>query len=230
MQFVVNHTSFDPADKLDQGFLAAMKPLGVEPGKVYDKGAVVAIDGKRFRTAADKVRQHEFDRAQDPAETAKYGLSLFQPKGVIDLSTLLLQSVIGPIGLPATEAVYPIIVAADGNHMNAQHDYVIKISKDELPPAKAFWSITLYDTANGFFIPNDHKKYSVGENAGMKLNSDGGLEVYISAEKPDGVPAENWLPINRQDEQLDILLRLYDPDLEQYKNYVAPKAEMINPS
>jgi Protein of unknown function (DUF1214). len=64
----------------------------------------------------------------------------------------------------------------------------------------------------------------------MKLNSDGGLEVYISAEKPDGVPAENWLPINRQDEQLDILLRLYDPDLEQYKNYVAPKAEMINPS
>ena len=228
MQFVVNHTSFDSANELDQEFLAAMKPLGIEPGQVFTEDNVVAIDGKQFRAAADKLRQQEFARAQDPVETAKHGLRYFQPKGEIDLTTQLIQSVIGPIGLPATEAVYPLIVAADGSPMNAQHDYVIHMSEDELPPAKAFWSITLYDTANGFFIPNDRKKYSVGENSGMKLNSDGGLDVYISAEKPDGVPAENWLPINRQDEQLDIILRIYNPALEQYKTYVAPKAEMID--
>jgi hypothetical protein len=54
--------------------------------------------------------------------------------------------------------------------MNALNDYVIRMTADGLPPANAFWSTTLYDTANGFFIPNDHKKYSIGENAGMKLN------------------------------------------------------------
>ena len=48
--------------------------------------------------------------------------------------------------------------------MNAQHDYVIRMRKDEFPPAGAFWSITLYDLERGLFIPNDRKKYSVGEN------------------------------------------------------------------
>ena len=84
--------------------------------------------------------------------------------------------------------------------MNALHDYVVKMTKDELPPAKAFWSLTLYDTENGFFIPNPRNKYSVGENAGYKLNADGGIEIYVAAEKPAGVPEENWLPINRGDE------------------------------
>jgi hypothetical protein len=227
MQFVVNHTSFDPSDDLDMAFLSAMKPLGVEPGKTFDKDKVANIDGKRFREMSEKVRQGEFARAQDPAETAKYGLGLFQPKGQMPLHLLVLQSVIGPIGQPAMEAVYPPVVTADGQPMNAQNDYVIRMSKDEMPPAKAFWSLTLYDTANGFFIPNDRKKYSVGENAGMEFDADGGIEIYVAAEQPEGVPEENWLPINRQDENLDIIMRLYMPDLEQYETWSAPTAEMV---
>ena len=94
-------------------------------------------------------------------------------------------------------------------------------------PARVFWSFTLYDSVNGFFIPNDRKKYSVGENAGMKLNDDGGIEVYVAAEKLEGVPEENWLPINRQDENLDVILRVYDPDLEKFKLWKIPQAEIV---
>ena len=227
MQFVVNHTSFDPEDDLDNAFLSAMKPLGVEPGKTFDKDKAANIDGERFRAIAEKVRAGEFARAQDPAETAKYGLDLFQPKGQMPLHLLVLQSVIGPIGQPAMEAVYPPVVTADGQPMNAQNDYVIRMSKDEIPPARAFWSLTLYDTANGFFIPNDRKKYSVGENAGMEFDADGGIEIYVAAEQPEGVSEENWLPINRRDENLDIIMRLYMPDLEKYETWSAPTAEMV---
>ena len=99
----------------------------------------------------------------------------------------------------------------------------LKISKDEMPPAKAFWSLTLYDSANGFFIPNDRKKYSVGENGGMKLDEEGGIEIYVAAEKPEWVPEDNWLPINRKDENLDIILRIYDPDLEKMKPGKRPR-------
>jgi len=224
MQFVMNHTSFDPNDKTDQAFLAALKPLGVEPGKTFDKNKVAKIDGKQFRAIAEKVQKSEFSRAMDPAVTAKHGLSLFQPKGTITDELLLLQTVMGPIGLPASEAIYPPVPTTD-----AQNDYVIRMSKDEMPPAKAFWSMTLYDSnsKNGFFIPNDRKKYSVGENGGMKLNDDGGIEVYVAAEQPEGVPAENWLPITRRDENIDVILRLYVPDLEKFKTWKVPKAEMI---
>jgi hypothetical protein len=227
MQFVVNHTSFDQSDEVDKAFLSAIKPLGVEPGKVFDNDEVVKIDGKRFRAIAAQVQKSEFARAMDPAVTAEHGLSLFKTKGQIPQHVLLMQSVLGPIGLPSTEAVYPPVSASDGKPLNAQNDYVIHMGKDEMPPSNAFWSLTLYDSANGFFIPNDHKKYSVGENAGMKLNADGGIDIYVSAEKPQAVPVENWLPINRRDEDLDIILRIYIPDLENYKSWKAPGAERL---
>jgi hypothetical protein len=114
MQFVVNHTTFDPKDELEQAFLAAMKPLGVEPGKTFAKDKVVSIDGKGFRAVAEEIRKKEFARAMDPAVTAKHGMSLFKTKGQITLDLLLLQSVIGPIGLPATEAIYPPVTTVNG--------------------------------------------------------------------------------------------------------------------
>jgi hypothetical protein len=227
MQFVTNHTTFDPKDKIDNDFLAAMKSLDIEPGKRFDENNAASIDGKQFRAVADKLREQKFARAMDPEQTAKYGTSLFLPKGQMQPDLLVLQSVIGPIGQPAKEAVYPPVTTEDGKPMNAQHDYVIRMNKDQMPPARAFWSMTLYDSANGFFIPNDRKKYSVGENAGMKLDNEGGIEIHVAANKPEGVPEENWLPINRKDENLDIILRIYDPDLEKFRTYVVPTAVMV---
>ena len=162
-----------------------MKLIGIEPAKAINEKMAARFDAKKFRAIAEKVWYGEFNRAMNPAITAKYGLSLFQPKGKITQELLLLQSVIGPIGLPSSEAVYPPVVTEDGQPMNAMNDYLISMSKDELPPAKAFWSLTLYDSANGFFIPNERMKYSVGENAGMQLNADGGIDIYVSAEKPE---------------------------------------------
>ena len=150
---------------------------------------------------------------------------MFQPKGKTSLEALLASSIIGPIGVPQEEAVYPQVAAADGSQMNAQHDYVIRMTKDELPPAGAFWSFTLYDTENGFFIPNERKKYSVGKNGGMKLNENGGIEIHLAAEQPEGAPEENWLPLNREDIAIDVTLRLYVPDLEKFKTWTPPKAE-----
>ena len=119
--------------------------------------------------------------------------ALSQPKGRMTQDLLVMQSVVGPIGMPA----------------------------------KAFWSLTLYDTKNGFFIPNLQKKYSVGENAGFKLNEEGGLEVHIAAKKPAGVPDENWLPINPADQGIDVILRSYVPNLENVRFWKVPKAALV---
>jgi len=223
MQFVFNHTTFDSNNDLDQKLLAAYKPLGVEPGKAYDAEQVAKLDGERIRKVAKRIEAEEMAKADRLASST----GLFQPKGEMDLDLLLFQSVFGPIGQPAREAVYPSLTTIDGKPMNAQHDYVIRMSKGEMPPAEAFWSCTLYDTENGFFIPNDYKKYSVGENGGMKLNEDGGIEIYVAEKQPEGVPKENWLPLNRGDYDIDVVLRLYVPDLEKYENWELPKAEKL---
>jgi len=227
LQFVFNHTTFDPTNEVDQAVLAAYAPLGVEPGKAWDPDGVAPIDGAKIRQAAERVWAEEVAKSGTPEGDERFMLTMFKPQGEISADVLLFQSVLGPIGLPAAEALYPSIVTADGEPMNAMHDYVIRMSADEMPPAGAFWSVTLYDTANGFFIPNDHKKYSVGANAGMQLDKSGGIAIYIAAEKPDGVPEENWLPINREDIGIGPIMRLYEPDLERFATWEAPKAEKL---
>ena len=62
----------------------------------------------------------------------------------------------------------------------------------------------------------------------MKLNDQGGIEIYIAAKKPKGVPEENWLPIEREDLDLSPQLRVYVPDLEKMKAWTTPKAEKLN--
>jgi hypothetical protein len=227
MQFVFNHTTFDPDFELDRKLLALYDPLGVKPGKEYNPENVAKIDGKKFREISIEVRDEEIAKMNDDALMARLLPTVYQPKGKAGLESLLLVSVVGPIGQPTREAMYPPITTEDGSPMNALHDYVIHMSKDELPPANAFWSFTLYDAEKGFFIPNEYKKYSVGENAGRKLNEDGGIDIYIAAQKPAGIPAENWLPIKREDLELTVTLRIYAPDLKKMKTWKAPKAEIL---
>ena len=228
MQFVFNHATFDPDDELDNEILAAYKPLGVVPGQPYDPAKAAKIDGSKIRAASERIFAEQMSRTTDKEFQKSELFDKFLTKGNMTLELLLFQSVLGPIGLPAVEAVYPGVTTADGKPLNANNDYVIRMAADEMPPTEVFWSMTLYDQNNGFFIPNDHKKYSVGENAGMKLDEKGGIEVYVAAEKPDGVPEENWLPINRKDEDMDIVLRVYVSDLEKMKTWQAPTAEKLS--
>jgi hypothetical protein len=227
MQFVFNHTTFDPDNAMDQAVLAAYRPLGIKPGQAYDPARVAVIDGARFRETAQRIQRQYLETMADGQKSKELRPLMFQPKGVTSLEAVLAVSIIGPIGVPQEEAVYPPVAAADGKPLNALHDYVIRMSKDQLPPAGAFWSLTLYDLDQGFFIPNDRRKYSVGENAGMKLNPDGGIDIYVAARAPAGVPVENWLPIERKEMPLSLILRVYAPDLERMKTWTAPRAERL---
>jgi hypothetical protein len=227
MQFVFNHTTFHADDELDQALLAAYEPLGVVPGQPYDAAKVATIDGAKFREVSERIFAEEMARITDEAFVMEQTIGKFEPKGETPLELLLFQSVLGPIGMPAGEAVYFALNAVDGKPLNAMNDYVIRMTADELPPTDVFWSLTLYDFQNGFFIPNDRRKYSVGENAGMQLDEQGGIAVYVAAEQPGGVPEENWLPINRKDEDIDVTLRIYVPDLEALESWEPPAAERI---
>lgn len=227
MQFVVNHTTLEAHDEVDVELLAALEPLGVVPGRQYDPEGVAEIDDARFRAVAERIAPETLAKATDPKFLAANVTRLFQPKGRISMELFLFQSILGPIGQPAAEAVYPSIGTADGAPMNAKYDYVLRMAPDAMPPATAFSSATLYDNANGFFMPNDRKKYSVGENGGMTLDEEGGIEIYIAAEQPEGVPDENWLPLVRGDYAIDIIMRIYAPDLEKFAAWTPPVVERL---
>lgn len=217
MQYVFNHSSFDPADEMDQATLATLAKVGVVPGKTFHADEMMELDYDLIAELVDEVA------AEGTATANDYLYDKFKSKGEMSLGAMVSQSVTGPVGLPATQAIYLQLEGANGEPMNALHDYKLEMTKENLPPAGAFWSVTLYDGEKFLFIPNDQRKYSIGENAGMKLNDAGGITIHIAAEKPDGVPAENWLPISRSDLPLNARLRVYVPDVEAMKVWTAPK-------
>ncbi|WP_334025467.1 DUF1214 domain-containing protein [Burkholderia cepacia] len=81
----------------------------------------------------------------------------------------------------------------DGNGV-----YQMTFPAGQLPPARAFWSLTLYagtNQAQAFFYPNPDRIYALSYPASnFQFASDGSLVLTISHVRPAGVPASNWLP------------------------------------
>ena len=120
---------------------------------------------------------------------------------------------IAAIGLGANrpqDAVYPTSEEdANGKKYDgATHKYVIHFAKGQMPPANAFWSITMYD-ASYFFVPNAINRYTVSSRSKFVLNADGSVASYVQAESPGKGREANWLPAPKA--QFILMMRLYWP-------------------
>ena len=157
MQFVLNHTSFDPKNELDREILAAYEPLGVVPNQPYDAAKVAKIDGPRIRKASEQIFTEQMARTSDKEFQKKELFDKFLTKGNMTLELLLFQSVLGPIGLPAVEAVYPGVATTDGKQMNATNDYVIRMAADQMPPTDVFGRSRFMTWRTAFSFPTTAK-------------------------------------------------------------------------
>jgi len=70
---------------------------------------------------------------------------------------------------------------------------VLHIGKDELPPAEAFWSVTLYDK-DGFAVPNPMNRANLSSWMPLTYNDDGSLDLYFQSVSPGKEKEANWLP------------------------------------
>ena len=82
------------------------------------------------------------------------------------------------VNLPE-DAVYPAsFVDGDGRPYSGANRYVLHFEKGKLPPANAFWSVTLYDQ-NGFQVSNVLNRFALGDRDKLTFNADGSLDIYI---------------------------------------------------
>ena len=112
------------------------------------------------------------------------------------------------------EAVYPVArVDADGKPLDGNETYRITFPADEMPPVKAFWSLSAYG-GDMFFAENPSGRYTIGDRTpGLVLGDDGSLEITVSNTEPppgpDG-PTTNWLPVPKG--PFVLMMRLYLPE------------------
>lgn len=113
-----------------------------------------------------------------------------------------------PAANVAQEAVYwTTTVDSLGQMLNGQHDYVLYFPAGQLPPNKAFWSLTMADAQNQF-VDNPINRYSVGDRLNLVPNADRSVDIYIQNTAPAGHES-NWLPAPTGDFKL--WLRAYQP-------------------
>ena len=128
---------------------------------------------------------------------------------------LLLRATTAMKGLGALAAEETIYALADFDHQGeplvGARRYTLRFAVGGLPPADAFWSVSLYG-ADRYFVANDIARHAVGDRtAGLAFDADGGLTIPIQHARP-ATRAANWLPSPTG--PFYLILRLYHPKKE----------------
>jgi len=119
----------------------------------------------------------------------------------------------GIYGNDAVEAMYPMArVDGSGATLDAsKHNYTLTFPGGQLPPVKAFWSVTMYDGKTQLLVKNPINRYLINSPMlpSIKKNKDGSLTLYIQKDSPGKDKEANWLPA--PDGEVYLVMRLYWP-------------------
>ncbi|MEV7568088.1 DUF1254 domain-containing protein [Streptomyces tanashiensis] len=122
---------------------------------------------------------------------------------------------VGLYGLPSAEVWYGGWWGDDGDAHppnGHDHDHVVHFPAGQLPPARFFWSVTLYRLPERLLAANEIDRYAIGDRTpGLVYDDDGGLTLHVRRDRPaDPKQAANWLPA--PDGPFRLVVRLYGPD------------------
>ena len=96
------------------------------------------------------------------------------------------------------EAIYPVYkLDSNGKPLDAsQNNYTIRFEKGQLPPANAFWSMTMYNLPESLLVANKLNRYLINSPMlpNLKKDPDSGITLYIQKDSPGAAKESNWLP------------------------------------
>ncbi|MCL5123685.1 MAG: DUF1214 domain-containing protein, partial [Deltaproteobacteria bacterium] len=94
----------------------------------------------------------------------------------------------GIYGNDMAEAFYPFALTdSKGIELDAsKFRYTVTFPKDQYPPVKAFWSVTMYDKKTQLLVDNPINRYLINSPMlpELKKNFDGSLTLYIQKDSP----------------------------------------------
>jgi hypothetical protein len=200
-----------PPTAQDAQMVAQMAKIGLVPGKDYDPSRLSSVDRELLK-AVPKVAVVELGVHLKRQKTTNGWLFFTQGVGNFGTDYLVrgMANLLGPGWNRPQDAVYPLSLKdADGHEYDgARHKYVIRFDKGKLPPAEAFWSLTMYDE-DFFFVPNPLNRYDLAQRNNLIANPDGSVDMYVQADSPGKDKEANWLPAPKG--KFVLVMRIYQP-------------------
>ena len=201
----------NPPAARDAPMVARMARIGLVPGKDFDASKLGFLDRESIRMVP-KLGVLEMGLHLKKQKTTNGWL--YFTKGVgnfgTDYLTRGMANLLGPGWNRPQDAVYPLSQkdASGDEYDGARHKYVIRFEKGKLPPAEAFWSVTMYD-GDFFFVPNPINRYDLAQRDQLVANPDGSVDIYLQTESPGKDREANWLPAPKG--KFVLVMRIYAP-------------------
>ena len=212
----------NPPHITDQPMIANLKKLGFEVGKSFDINAA-SPEVRAAIEAAPKAALALMAWKVPTLAAVVNGWSMNTDTMGVYGNYYLKRAIVAQQGLGANlpeDAIYPLNIADNtGKPLDGSKSYTISFSKDQLPPANAFWSITLYDK-DGFQVPNAQNRFALSSYMPFVANPDGSVELYFQNASPGADKEANWLPAPTG--PFNLLMRLYGPKSEALNGKWAP--------
>ncbi|HET7318640.1 MAG TPA: DUF1254 domain-containing protein [Nitrospirota bacterium] len=205
----------NPPAAEDAPMVAKLAKIGIVPGQDFDASKLDPAVAKGIADAPkpgqEKISAYLKESVVTGDSKVEHGWLYFAHVGIYGTGYRN-RAMITWYGLGANrlqDAVYPL---SEGPELikkySGANKYVVHVNKGEMPPANAFWSITMYDK-DYFFVPNPINRYTVSSRNKFKTNADGSVDLYIQHDSPGKGKEENWLPAPAN--EFVLLMRLYWP-------------------
>jgi hypothetical protein len=200
LNFLLQFTQ--PPHPSETALMKRFASIGIGPGKSFDADT---LQPETLAAIANGVKDAQ-GALEEKAKVTLSSNGLFGTRADLqnDYLTRAIAAQKGLYGNSLAEAWYGGYVG-DGSKPSTIH-----FPKEQLPPAKFFWSMTLYTLPDRFLYANELDRYSIGDRTkGLKYDADGGLTVYVGHTSPGEDKKSNWLPAPNA--KYSLVGRVYGP-------------------
>lgn len=205
-----------PLGERDKAVMEEFAPLHLRPGRKFD--------ARGFSAAESQAIKRGLAQAQTDIRAAgrRYGTTIngwtYPASNLGNFGEdYLYRALIALTGLAALENVEATYLMCgtdnDGKPLTGAGKYVLRFEPGRMPPAKAFWSLTMYEVTpegRAFLTDNPISRYAIGDRTqGLQRGADGSLEIHLQNERPAESHLPNWLPAPTG--PMRLALRAYEP-------------------
>lgn len=201
----------NPPSPDDDAMVEKMLRMGIRPGEPFKTTVLEPSTARAVQEGATAALATVTANARKSAAGGS-GWRVSRDMGAYGMDYAR-RAAVAMFGLGANlpeDAIYPTARAdATGRPFDGGARYVMHFEKGQLPPVKAFWSLTMYNDKQAF-VGNELQRYAIGSRDRLRYNRDGSLDIYIQYERPAPNQMANWLPA--PPDGFNLMMRAYWPD------------------
>jgi len=209
----------NPAPDRDERMMSLLANLGIKHGE----NAFFSLEEPLRKAAADGclraldsmgVYFNTISAYKDPMDVGTNGWNM----SIVDVGTygerfdMRSHLAAADFGMTRPQDILQATLRVDakGKFLDGEQNYVLRFEPGQLPPAKGFWSLTLY-TAKQQLNDNKIQRYALTNSSKLVTETDGSIVIYLQQKNPGGKYQANWLPTPVLG-YFFLVLRLYAPE------------------